>query len=516
MAVRLTDVPSKILDTRKKAFCEEGAIPTYGPADTLEHLPYEQSKLNETSKLHLLRERGELPIDPATALPIRDVLEEKPVRVMFKTSVPINGKTAFTALHKLSKPVSCLRLSIATSLNVAAIPTTVTLHRADTLQQIDESLTFLEQGFRFVPLLHLRGFGREYFLTTAGSLSKMAIEWAPHHTVTELVKEVWRRLHPYDLRLSRLSIHMVPLGMNESKVFRLDSSRSFLYDESSALDPETAIMTISGGGSTLSPSDPVCAGFFRTKGGQRLMFDLASGPAVVCGSTTIAQIGEIVLNLEKEKRLDQILLDPTDELLDLLYSEAPFDDSDEEIAPGGQRKVYFHGNLPHPTFSFNPPEAARGPKFISIDEDFCIGHLSDCGIFPGSEVLVEFFNPHTQQWSGEVSQELENSAGKDAAASTDLLTIRCDRGQVLRIPASSSTTVSAVLRRIFCACGMLPMFTVLRTEAGKLLCEWETLASAALLPHATLFATHRPRVWLGESLPEISKSLEFGLPEPPM
>jgi hypothetical protein len=557
--VRLTEIPSVILDTRKKAYREPGAVLPHAPADTLEHIPYIESKLNEISRLHILSQRGELPLNLSTGKPIVDLLEEQPTRVIFKTSVPIKGKTAFTVLHRLSRPLHEMRRTIAEVLQLSSgasqrstLPAPVSIHRADTLEQLDEALTFLELGFRFVPVLHLKGFSQEYTLRTAGSASRMAIEWSPHHTVTELVKEVWRRLRPYDLRLCRLSTVTVPPGMDEPKIFRIDTSRSFAYnDEAGALlEPTTRLCDVAAFASSNSAvlpaaSDPFCALFFRTKEGKRIWFDLAevsplsTGTAVICGSTTVREVGDLMLALEKRRKLETIMMmEPPavnseatgagvsnferggeqEQLMALLESELPFDDADEEISPGAERRVYFHGFLPQMTFSFNPPESVanqfqRGPaKFVSIDEDYCIGHLSDCGIFPLSEVMVEYFDPHTQHWSGDVAAALDAEESSGLSAS-DLLTVRCDRGQVLRIPASPSTTVATLLRRVFCAVGLLPMFTLLRTSTGRILQEYETLLDAQLLPHATLYASHRPRAWLGETLRCLPVS-EFGLPDP--
>jgi hypothetical protein len=281
--------------------------------------------------------------------------------------------------------------------------------------------------------------------------------------------------------------------------------------------------------------------FFRTKEGHRIWFDLAevgpltTGCPVLCGSASVAELGQLMLSLEQSKKLDSIMMpsppgvdveETTDaesqqeRLVALLDSELPFDDSDEEISPGGERRVYFHGFLPQMTFSFNPPlsvanQHLEGPsKFVSIDDDYCIGHLSDCGIFPLSEVLVEFFDPHIQQWSSDVAAELDaEDAASGLSAERDLLTVRCDRGQVIRIPAAPSTKISTILRRIFCAVGMLPMFTLLRTPSGRILQEYETLVTAQLLPHATLYASHRPRTWLGETLTSVPLN-ELGLAGP--
>lgn len=588
---RVTDIPSYILDARKKTFREAGAVPPLTPGDTLEHVPYVQSTLNATSRLHLLHKKGELPIDPSTGKPFVDILEEQPLRVIFKSSVPINGKTAFTVAHQLSRPLKDMRPAIAQLLRITAsgmthlpntpsnrhlfqLPASVTMHRADTLERLDEGLTFLEQGFRFVPVIHLKGFGHAYALMTCGSESRLTIEWSPHHTVTELVQEVWRRVRPYDLRLCRLSTHTIPPGMVEPKLFRIDAARSVVYEDdvprgpsgdrppavssapSPRLDPNARLCDVAAAltpsaadaGSAASPSDPIAALFFRSKNSQRLWFDLAAidpistGAAVITGLMTVGELRDLMLALDSAKRLGEVLMvkpppegeasgpptpvtefhrgGPQEQLVELLESDGPYDDADEEVSPGGERIVYCHGLHPQLTFSFNPPLSVAnqyklGPKqFVTIDEDYCIGHLSDCGIFPLSEVLVEFFNPHAQEWSQDVANRLtaEEAAHPDLAPA-DLLTVRCDRGQVIRIPASPLTKVASLLERVFCAVGMLPMFTLLRTSTGRILQEYETLMAANLLPHATLFASHRPRPWFGEALADVPAS-DYGLPDP--
>jgi hypothetical protein len=218
----------------------------------------------------------------------------------------------------------------------------------------------------------------------------------------------------------------------------------------------------------------------------------------------------------------------------------PFDDDDEEIAPRGVKRIYCHDGdylLPGSavvkqlsneirfmreadsvrtalqkvhgdivkaplTLSFNPPSnqyaAVAKPHFVENAEDYRILHLSDLGVVPGCEVFVEFFDPQRLLWSGQLANDWQAA---DESASTTTIAVRTARGALHHIPVRDTSTAADVMDRVFCSTGDLPMFFLLANETGRLLQLHERVASASqLLPSATLYAIHRPRLWLGESM----------------
>jgi hypothetical protein len=127
-------------------------------------------------------------------------------------------------------------------------------------------------------------------------------------------------------------------------------------------------------------------------------------------------------------------------------------------------------------------------------------------LFPATAVFVEFFNPHTQQWSDEVSQLVAARVGRQPDRAVTVKNTA--RGLVHRFDVTAdATTVDDVAQLQFCATGDLPMFHLFAADNGRLLNPCEVVypvrgsgASAALLPSPTVYVVHRPRPWLGEPL----------------
>ena len=246
----------------------------------------------------------------------------------------------------------------------------------------------------------------------------------------------------------------------------------------------------------------------------------------------------------------------------------PFDDDGEEIAPGGNHRLYCHDHdllvrdhaatkaqcnelrfmrdagdvaaalrkieaaiRQRPlTLSFSPPAnqyaAVTLPTFVDPIENFRIPHLSDLGVFPGTDVFVEFYHAHSQQWSNEIAQALvvdgrladddlqpqgtstalsTVSVGPDAAAPR-YVTVKNSRGAVHRFAVVADRTTMHDLSLLnFCATGEPPMFHLLVADGGRAVNPQEfaepriaNRVAAERLPAPTVYVVHRPRPWIGE------------------
>jgi len=233
--------------------------------------------------------------------------------------------------------------------------------------------------------------------------------------------------------------------------------------------------------------------------------------------------------------------DPFEPLVD------PFDDDDEEVAPRGVKRVYVHDHdllvrtsdkvraVAHGikfareaadvkktvldladelrrtplVLSFNPPQnqfkAVDEPSFVDPCDNFSIPHLCDLGVVPNTEVFVEFFDPHAQEWSSEVAAAVEASgAVSDDVVDARIVTTKNKRGAVHRFTvATDKATVQDLSRLHFCATGDLPMFHVVAADGGRILGPYDIVCPSKvgghkLLPSPTLYVVHRPRPWLGE------------------
>ena len=218
-----------------------------------------------------------------------------------------------------------------------------------------------------------------------------------------------------------------------------------------------------------------------------------------------------------------------------------YDDEDEEISPEGVRSVYFHQLVTVSTvlLSFNPPVEEvnyQEPTFVSIDQDFTIQHLSDAGVLPGAEILYETYNPRTRTWGGDLDDRIRHAQVHGGSpipsghyspepekrltlqtSSQDVLTVKTVRGMTVRIPCGPLTTMATVLQSVWCVTGDLPEMSVLQSDTGRVLQEWDCLVDLALFPQATLHVTPRPRPWLGDSPvipPPATRTRALDVPEP--
>jgi hypothetical protein len=364
----------------------------------------------------------------------------------------------------------------------------------DTGDELPHEVSLLDLGFRFPPILRLGGASPEFFVVFPPPLTtRAAVKWLPNMTVTNVLMELEKRVRPHDYRLMRIFVENVKVGEDSVTRREIGIEKCFRYPQPTYLNKSMSMCDL---GLCVGHDDPLVISFLRTKNGAPVVIELT-----VAGSTLVQRIEDIVLGIEARREEERFIPQITTDAVNALDSGEGYDDDDEEIAPGGTKRVYFHGSRPHPMFSFNPPLSDQdrpAPRFISIDEDFTIPHVSDLGIFPGSEIIVEFFDPSTLEWSGDLSESVSVALG---GSPNEFLTVRMpSRRQILRVPATPRTTFEAVSQMIWFSTGELPMFMCLMTESGRLLQPYETIASASLLPQSTVYFAPRPRPWFNEVL----------------
>jgi hypothetical protein len=481
--------------------------------------------------------------------------DEPTVLVSVQSNVPIAGKTSLAIPHLMSRPIASLRTALiqlvagprhtAVPQRSGRLPTgPVTLHRSDTGEQLPLDKTLLDMGFRFPPLLRVRGFYHELYLVCAEPLGiRMAVPWAPSMTVSDLLEHIQKRLAPRDLRHVRLRRRRESDG-NETQ--HLDISRCFVPPPPRSVPTRETLYALK---LCAAVDDPVCLTFLRPKDGRAWLYTVP-----FTGKWTMAEVAQFLItelcDAQDVSILDAYLSNPQPLLAaasggTVLPPRSPFDDEDEEVlfesADGIAGSSASSGDALRGMFMWThaeiqdvygahtaaacggsiisfcpPPSAAQGSRppqrFIPIDEDFSIPHLSDVGILPGDEVLVEFFDPMSGRWSGELSNAVTRllPAAWDADAHTlhpnhELLTIRSlSHGAMVRIPCTPTTTVESVLWMYFMATGSLPMFGELVADNGNALAPFQSIAGANLLPQTTLFHMHRRRQWLREVIPDLN------------
>lgn len=470
--------------------------------------------------------------------------EEPYVRVSFRTNVPLKGKTCFAIAHRMSDTVGTLRQHLITSLGVR--PTgSVTIHRSDTGELLPNHITLLDCGFRFPPLLRVQNYLHEWFLLCSRPLTIRApLAWAPTMTLTDMLKQVHKRLMPRDMRQIRLTVN---LADGTARVVEA-AQRCIRKPEPLFLNPETLLGALMASRpqaqASIAPvsDDPITVEFLRSKGGVPVVYALPFTAA-----WSVGRVMEFLHDaLQTTSGLLSTLEDPMVE--ELAENCEPFDDEDEEVylsaesmgndpLPAGRhdapRRLFLWPRAEYAAVfgaprsgllvSYMPPPSAVAwsePRFVEIEEDFLVPHLTDLGIFPGMEVTVEFFDPLNGRWSGELEPIMTASLLPSPVAvgtaphfvapalrhGEDLLTIRSTAtNQIVRMPCTPLTTFDNILLMYWACTGELPMLTVLQSENGRLLAPFETIASANLLPQATLYASHRPRVWLREALVDVTR-----------
>jgi hypothetical protein len=268
--------------------------------------------------------------------------EEPVVRVTFRTSVPLAGKSSFTIMHRMTDTVATLRQHIVDAVQVR--PTgVITIHRNDTGEVLDDFKSLLDCGFLFPPLLRLHGYLNEVYLTCVAPLSvKVPVPWSPAMTMADLAKIVYRRFRPPCMHHVRLSIPTIGVdGAQDGGRKVLDLSACFVAPPLSSLLP--ADSTLMGLGWCLSPDDPVSIRFLRTIGGAPLVFQFS-----FTGDTTVSAVArrvtELVATSKRKKAtydsvehdcvaLDSFLVEEAsmDNATEALHLQATFDDDDEEM-----------------------------------------------------------------------------------------------------------------------------------------------------------------------------------------
>lgn len=482
-----------------------------------------------------------------------DEVDEPVVLVSFQSNVPIHGKTSFTVAHCMSHPVSRLRATLIQHCLGGAVgyrrPPTgpVSIHRSDTGEQLPLDATLLTLGFRFPPLLRVHGFYHEIYLVCAEPLGiRMPVPWSPTMTVTDLLEQVSKRLAPRDLRHVRLSKrdHATRGDANAKSADSafLDTRRCFVPQEPRYLAAQDSLCAL---GFCASLEDPVSLTFIRPKDGLPWLYQVP-----FTGQWTLADVARyLVSNVnEGEDGGEGYLVHCGGSAAGggIPSRAAPFDDEDEEIffegadgATGGREDggdgyrgvfTWTHDEVEDVygadaaracggyIVSFCPPRSAlqstRLPRrFVPIDEDFGIPHLSDLRILPGDEVLVEYYDSMSGRWSGELTNAVTrllpaawDEAQRHLYPNHELITIRSiANGSLVRVPCTPTTTIESILWMYFMATGYLPMFGELLADNGNVLGPFQTIASANLLPQTTLFYLHRRRQWLRETTPDLDR-----------
>ena len=439
--------------------------------------------------------------------------QEPAVLLQVSSATPIGGKLAFTVPYRKDDPVRVVRESIAAQVGVASLPD-LQIFAVGRDLPLRENLSLSQQGYEIPPILAIRGVTHEVTLRTYGVDKCAVLPWKVHATVADVVREVFRRYRPLSLQWMRLSVHVAQPDGTMQRV-ALPIQNTFVYPKGAHLDPATRMNELN---LTAGDADPCTVQFLRTRDGRKYVLEFA-----LRGSSSVGEVADRVLQLEASHRevdffTKETLLSIEEDRVQV-DEQPPYDDSDEEVAPGGVRQVYFHGLKPHALFSFNPPQECCEyvtPQFISIEEDFTICHLTDLGVHPGCSIYVEYYNPHTDEWSGDVATRLDVEL-KQCKSVQDLLTVRTQRGSLVRVPVGPLTTMESILARVWCATGDLPMFSVLQSDEGRILQPWDTVVDAQLFPQATVHAVRRPRPWLGEppTLPPPPRfAADFGVYEP--
>lgn len=576
---------SSILEYAKRTFRPQRNAP-----DELHHTVVQYSRLNE---------RALAVVAGGAAASLRrggneDDEDEPWVVVSFVTNIALGGKTAFAVRHRMSEPVSKLRLRLIQDVGVK--PTgPVSIHRSDTDEPLPLDKTLLDCGFRFPPTLRVHHYLHEVYMTVAKPLlTRIPLPWSPSMTLSALMALVHKRLQPRSMHDVRLSLVTHPNDGGQPCVRSLEASSKvcLLPRESHHLRPNCCVCDIVA---HVGPRDPVSVHFLRSKDGFPLVYTFA-----VEGQSSVAQIAALLQaggaspdSLETFGGGD-VYAARAMELGDPNSNDGPFDDEDEEIyamgmdgnvdtntdtdrrsggeatkharstaalsrlddplhtpSGAGSSRPLYHWTAEdwcavfarsheaseansvthmcaqltrHITtgliVSFAPPPSVmynqQLPQFVSIESDYRVPHLTDLGVWPGSEIMCEVYDPQTQQWSGEVEGDVA-AATQAYIPAHELITLRCvESNRVVRVPCTPTTPMEVVLTMLWMATGALPMFTVLLSERGRLIAPFETLASLNLLPQTTLFFATRPRAWLRESLPDV-RSLPSAsvVPEPP-
>ena len=370
---------------------------------------------------------------------------------------------------------SVLRHRPLTRPNTALHPTApggVTLYAAGADAPLDLDKSFLELGYRFPPLVTVRGFRQEYYLTTAGSDRRVPCVWRPHMTVTDVAKDIGKRLSPSNFRHVRASIANAPphalcrttamaaSGANANAsggdvngcqragtraYLPLAQSIRFQTPDRIEGDPflwELGLGQGLDGGSPSSsfnaPPPRTCAvQFMRSVNGvpylaassqvstAMRLSDYCREAARACQSqlddekAAALAARSAAAEVGRRRRPDSASTKATSGQGQAeeggagagVFSEdtTQFDDEDELVSPDGLYAVYWHRDVwastGVPTLSYNPTAANCAERdfayFITSDEDYTIPHASDCGVVPGAEVFVEFFDSYRKVWSGD-------------------------------------------------------------------------------------------------------------------
>eukprot|EP00744_Colponema_vietnamica_P015380 GILI01021556.1.p1 GENE.GILI01021556.1~~GILI01021556.1.p1 ORF type:complete len:935 (-),score=153.33 GILI01021556.1:50-2434(-) len=298
----------------------------------------------------------------------------------------------------------------------------ITLHLAGSDVPLDLDKSLLDLGHRFPPLLAVRGYRLEYYLATAGSDRRIACPWRPHMTLTDVAKDIAKRLYPKDFRHTRASIEGEGIK-GPTKVY-LDLAKSIRFVSPDLVEDDEQPLTAFGIGSSI-PDKPRVLRFIRTVFGKPTVATLLNvdptlslraacqRAAAMCrdmlDAELVAEATAHIIGAEmgRASTTDGNSIPAN---ADGGAKDVQFDDIDEEVSPGGNYYIYRHPIAEKesgvPTFSYNATNdyIAEGafPYFISSEEDYTISHASDRGVLPGVEVLVEFFDPYRGVWSGDI------------------------------------------------------------------------------------------------------------------
>ena len=396
---------------------------------------------------------------------LNDMVDDETL-VQCRSAVPIAGKTAFTVPFRLSRPLHELRSVIARAIHgdlFAPAPQHTpqfTIHDNDSPTPLPTNRTFLDLGFRFPPLVTIRGFKPVYYIHTAGSTQRHEAPWSPHMTLTDVCKAVRSKLLPYDFTKLRLSVLDIGRVEHSQAVRRLLPIGPCMRLKSPGLIPSPESTTMAMAGLETRIGDPIRTRFMRTICGvpfyfvvpetyghdtawsvaqrgrdmseewlQSLRIDpqesravLGKIPALLCNNTSNGASPSGKGASRRALSSPEDIPDPN--VVPTAALTMRFDDVDESISPQGLMSIYVHRNSAPPpdvpnkkkgaisnpgsyvTLSFNPTSeylsASRTPDFVSIEENYTIRHATDCGLFIGSIVLVEHLREDRDLWSGDV------------------------------------------------------------------------------------------------------------------
>ena len=356
----------------------------------------------------------------------------------------------------------------------------------------------------FVPLIMVRGGYHDITVTTGSSLSSMSMRWNVHSTLSDLLTSIHSRLcsttkRPTDPGLMRLTYNDKILPLEQC--YRLNQG---------TVDSNATLYDI---GLTTSEDQPCTVKFRRSQDGKPKIIILP-----MTGSATIKKVTESVLNMqmkEQERFFDDGwvagVLRPNKQSLANSESKKSisYDDEDETISPCGIHEVYLRtpnsvGYQPCADLergvsylTFHPPPLTLSAvddgmlRFISINDNYLIPHLSDLGLCPGCSVDLSFWNPSDRIWSSEVQHpdhpdKTEISiAIKKSGLSTS----------VIKIPLSPIHTSQEILNLIWCMTGIGTHEALLSDEEGRTLHPLDTMLSTGLLPESGLVCVIPPKPW---------------------